>query len=228
MRSSGSILTPKCFLLATAHDGDDIRFGCVQIRLCGIASPEDYRGHRESEATRHLAGLVDGREVTCHLDGTTAGRSRLPVAICFLDGMDVGEMQVRAGHARDCPAFSSGRYAAAEDEARAAGHDLSRIYELPGYCRRLEGYARWPADTRRRPAASTRTRAGGSPRARSRGSGLVQATDVLLGVRSWTAELRGVRSAPSPPILHVWHHHAGRMRRTSIVVPCMQIDISAR
>jgi micrococcal nuclease len=126
-------------LTAAAHDCDDVRFGRVQIRLRGIAAPEDYRGNREPggpEATRHLGGLVDGREVTCHLDGTTAGRSRRPVANCFIDGKDVGEMQGRAGHARDCPAFSGGRYAAAEEEARAAGHDLSRIYELPDYCRR--------------------------------------------------------------------------------------------
>ncbi|WP_209427146.1 thermonuclease family protein [Pararhodobacter sp. SW119] len=125
--------------VAVAHDGDDIRFGSVQIRLRGIAAPEDYRGNREPggpEAAQNLAGLVNDREVTCHLDGTTAGRSRRPVAICMLDGKDIGEMQVRAGHARDCPAFSGGRYAAAEHEARAAGDDLSRIYALPGYCRR--------------------------------------------------------------------------------------------
>ena len=121
--------------IAVPHDGHDVRFGSVQIRLRGIAAPEDYRGNREvggPEATRHLAGLVDGREVTCHLDDTTAGRS--PVGICFLDGEDIGALQVRAGHARDCPAFSGGRYVAVEAEARAAGRDLSRIYPLPDYC----------------------------------------------------------------------------------------------
>jgi micrococcal nuclease len=124
--------------IAVAHDGDDLRFGTVQLRLSGIAAPEDYRGNREPggpEATRHLAELVDGHEVTCFLDGTTAGRYR-PVGICFLGDEDIGELQVRAGHARDCPAFSGARYAAAEAEARAAGWDLSRIYPLPGYCRR--------------------------------------------------------------------------------------------
>jgi len=119
------------------HDGDDIRFGRVQVRLRGIAAPEDYRGNREPggpEATRHLAELVDGRKVTCQLDGTTAGRSRRPVGTCFVNGEDIGALQVRAGYARDCPAFSGGSYAAAEAEARAAGGDLSRIYALPLYC----------------------------------------------------------------------------------------------
>ena len=122
--------------IATAHDGDDVRFGRVQVRLQGIAAPEDYRGNREPggpESTRHLAEIIDGREVTCHLDGTTAGRYR-PVGICFLDGDDIGELQVRAGHARDCPRFSGGRYAEAEAAARADGNDLSKIYPLPDYC----------------------------------------------------------------------------------------------
>ncbi len=124
--------------IAVAHDGDDVRFGRVQIRLRGIAAPEDHRGNREpggSEARQHLARLVDGREVTCQLDGTTAGRSQRPVGICYLGGEDIGALQVRAGYARDCPAFSGGRYAGAEAEARAAGRDLSRGYALPGYCR---------------------------------------------------------------------------------------------
>jgi micrococcal nuclease len=123
--------------IAVAHDGDDLRFGRGQIRLRGIAAPEDYRGNREPggpESTQHLADFVDGREVTCQLDGTTAGRSRRPVGTCFLDGEDIGALQVCAGHARDCPAFSGGRYAAVEAEARAAGRDLSRIYPLLGYC----------------------------------------------------------------------------------------------
>ena len=135
---SGATVAATLTGLAVAHDGDDVRFGRVQVRLQGIAAPEDYRGNREPggpESTQHLAGLVDGHEVTCLLDGTTAGRLR-PVGICYLDGEDIGELQVRAGHARDCPAFSGGRYAAAEAEARAAGRDLSRIYALPGYCRR--------------------------------------------------------------------------------------------
>jgi endonuclease YncB( thermonuclease family) len=54
--------------------------------------------------------------------------------VCFLDGVDVGELVIRTGHGRDCPHFSGGRYAPAEAVARAAGHDLSRLYPLPDYC----------------------------------------------------------------------------------------------
>ena len=123
--------------IAKAHDGDDVRFGKVRIRLQGIAAPEDRRNLREPggpEATEHLRKLVDGRELTCLLDGETAGRTMRPSAICYLDGHDIGTLQVRAGHARDCPRYSGGRYAEAEAAARADGNDLSAIYPLPDYC----------------------------------------------------------------------------------------------
>lgn len=64
---------------------------------------------------------------------TARARGR-PVAVCWVDGRDVGELQVLAGHARDCPRFSEGRYSAAEAEAIDGGHILRAIYPLPSYC----------------------------------------------------------------------------------------------
>jgi endonuclease YncB( thermonuclease family) len=123
--------------IARARDGDDLAFGRVAVRLQGIAAPEWRPGAREpgGEAAWHsLQSIADGARVTCHLDGTTAGRAGRPTVTCFLRGTDIAALQVRAGHARDCPAFSGGRYAADERAARAAGHDLSAIYPLPAYC----------------------------------------------------------------------------------------------
>ena len=122
---------------ATAHDGDDLRFGDVRVRLWGIAAPEDRRGLVQPggpEARAALAALVAGRRVRCELDGTTAGRGSRPVAVCFVGGRDLAEALVRGGWARDCPAHSGGAYATAEAEARAAGRDLAAGYPLPGYC----------------------------------------------------------------------------------------------
>lgn len=79
-----------------------------------------------------VARLVDGMRLTCELDGTLA-RGR-PVGICYLNGEDIGALQVRQGFARDCPRYSGGRYKADESAARAAGLDLSQTYRLPGYC----------------------------------------------------------------------------------------------
>ena len=140
-----AILTPLCTTpasadtvavitgIASVEDGDGILFGDVEIRLQGIAAPElgDPFGY---ESYLGLNALASGKEVRCELDGSTAGRSRRPVGICFLDGLDVGLAQVQAGLARDCPSFSKGRYRDAEKEAKDAGNDLSSVYDLPKYC----------------------------------------------------------------------------------------------
>lgn len=121
--------------IATAKDGDDVIVQGVDIRLQGIAAPEDNGAKREPggpEATASLHAIVDGKQIVCVPDGTKA-RGR-PVAVCSVGGRDVGELQVLAGHARDCPRFSRGRYATAESKARSQGRDLSAIYSLPSYC----------------------------------------------------------------------------------------------
>lgn len=140
----GAILTSTTVFAAegllsgpgTAKDGDDVIVQAIDVRLKGIAAPEDNSRSRQPggpEATANMHRLVDGQQLVCHPDGTKA-RGR-PVATCTVNGKDVGELQVEQGFARDCPRYSGGRYAAAEQRAKAAGHDLSAIYTLPGYCK---------------------------------------------------------------------------------------------
>lgn len=67
-------------------DGDGILFGDVEVRLQGIAAPEDNSHGTEAggaESTANLQELVDGEMVVCHLDGSTAGMR--PVGICFVN-----------------------------------------------------------------------------------------------------------------------------------------------
>lgn len=115
-------------------DGDGLLFGEVEIRLQGIAAPEmgDPMGRISAD---NLRGIVEGKRATCYLDGTRAGKSKRPVGVCTVDGKDVGELQVRAGMALDCPRFSLGRYRDAESMAVLSGHDLSESYALPNYCK---------------------------------------------------------------------------------------------
>ncbi|MCP4406567.1 MAG: thermonuclease family protein [Gammaproteobacteria bacterium] len=135
--------------LATVRDGDGVLFGDVEVRLRGIAAPEDSQKNREPggpESTENLRDIVEkhktdrGQLMLCHLDGSvTRGR---PVGVCFLKypgGVggkmrDIGRLQVEMGHARDCPRFSGGMYADAEKLAKENGQDLSAIYPLPNYC----------------------------------------------------------------------------------------------
>lgn len=122
--------------IGTVEDGDGILFGEIEVRLQGIAAPEDNNRKQEAggvESTENLRKLVDGKFVVCHLDGTTAVRR--PVGICFVNGVETNHYQVETGHARDCEAFSKGRYNEAELAARVAGNNLSAIYKLPAYCK---------------------------------------------------------------------------------------------
>lgn len=118
--------------VATVVDGDGVKFGDVEIRLQGIAAPEYWarRDPRGEESRQALVDLVWGKLVTCHLDGTKASSNR-PVGVCYMGLKDIGEHQVENGHARDCPAFSDNRYAAAEK--RSEFH-LAKVYPLPRYC----------------------------------------------------------------------------------------------
>ncbi len=121
--------------VATAKDGDDVIVQGIDMRLQGIAAPEDNGRQRQPggpEATANLQKIVGGKSIACTPDGTKA-RGR-PVVTCTVGGVDVGQLQVEQGFARDCPRYSKGRYAAAEQRARASGRDLSAIYPLPSYC----------------------------------------------------------------------------------------------
>ena len=117
---------------ARVHDGDTLRVGDTRIRLQGIAAPElKEPGGRAAGA--FLRELVRDYPVRCTLDGTR-NRDRC-VATCLTpDGEDVAKLEILAGLARDCPAFSRGRYRAAEREAERAGFRPSRL-PFPNYCR---------------------------------------------------------------------------------------------
>jgi len=114
----------------TAHvaDGNTIHVatpdGVIKIRLQGIAVP-DARQPGGNEATAFLEQYAEGEPVRCALDGTQF--RDIKTGICYLAGQDIGAAVVRAGLARDCPAFSGGRYWPIE---RPEAQKLSR----PGYC----------------------------------------------------------------------------------------------
>ena len=78
--------------IAGVKDGDGILIGEVEIRLQGIAAPEDRRGKVDPggpEATAALRSIAQGEPIVCYLDGTAAGKR--PVGVCEVDGVDVGD-----------------------------------------------------------------------------------------------------------------------------------------
>jgi endonuclease YncB( thermonuclease family) len=137
---SGAMLTGR----AKALDGDSLEIAGANIRLFGIDAPEGRQECRDGadrpypcgrEAARALAAAIAGRTVACA--ALDLDRYERDVAICTVDGRDLGDLMVRSGHAIELPQHSRGRYTAAEREAREARRGLwAGTFEYPAAWRR--------------------------------------------------------------------------------------------
>jgi micrococcal nuclease len=108
------------------RDADTIEVKNRPIRLNGIDAPElNERGGRRARSW--LTKALLRKPVRCWLNGEkTYDRW---VGICYTEAEhDVGAMVISAGHARDCPRYSGGRY---------AKYETSESRKLPshGYCK---------------------------------------------------------------------------------------------
>lgn len=108
---------PGTPLACFAVDGRTLECDGEDFRLHGIDVPHmsTFAG---MVARVELDGIVAGREVHCETIGKGGAAGLL--ALCTVDGRDIGELMVRAGVALDCPAQSGGRYAA-QERSRAHG-----------------------------------------------------------------------------------------------------------
>jgi endonuclease YncB( thermonuclease family) len=141
-----SVSTAPMSGAARIIDGDSLEVGGVRIRIFGIDAPEyrqqcrNARGESYAcgrEARRALDRLIGGRIVTC--TPVSHDRYERDVAACAVIGRDLGDAMVRAGHAVDYARHSGGRYAAAEQEARAAKRGIwAGEFEMPEAWRRRE------------------------------------------------------------------------------------------
>ncbi|HKX77568.1 MAG TPA: thermonuclease family protein [Novosphingobium sp.] len=110
----------------TAHvvDGDTLTISAQRVRLSGIDAPElaqrcgaDRRQECGQMAAEWLKTRVEGKRVTCaSVDRDTYGRI---VAVCRLNGRDLGAALVEAGWATAYRRYSLA-YVPAEDRARSA------------------------------------------------------------------------------------------------------------
>lgn len=128
-------------LVAPAHaqavtDGDTLKLVGTTYRLWGIDSPENNQtcAHRWPAgriASEYLAGLLRGRASTC--EPKTIDRYGRTVALCRVDGQDLGAAMVSAGMAWAFVRYSRD-YVAQESEAKAANlgvhaHDCQPAWE---------------------------------------------------------------------------------------------------
>lgn len=116
--------------LVHVRDADTIEVatsrGIIAVRLNGVDAPElSERGGKAGRewVRRSFAGQL----ITCWLNGDRTHDSW--VGICYSrEGHDIGASVISAGHARDCPRYSGGRYRQFETEA-------SRAIPSKSYCR---------------------------------------------------------------------------------------------
>lgn len=142
-REAGAPLTGR----ARVIDGDSLEVAGARVRLFGIDAPEGRQQCRDArgsdyacgrEAARALERLIGSQPVTC--TRVTHDQYERDVATCAIEGRDLGEAMVRAGHARDYTRHSRGRYASAEREAREARRGMwAGEFETPESWRRREG-----------------------------------------------------------------------------------------
>jgi endonuclease YncB( thermonuclease family) len=115
---------------AAVVDGGTLRLDGHAIRIWGIAVPPANKPEG-MRATIELFKLIDGRIVSCHMEGGGSPR----IGKCEAGGLDVGALMVDNGHARDCVAQTGARYRIQEQRARSRGSQIGDTLELPAHCR---------------------------------------------------------------------------------------------
>ncbi len=134
--------------LASVLDGDTLIVQGVRVRLAGIDAPEigqicekDGRDYDcASESTAYLRGLTQGHWISC--DPRTIDVYGRLIAVCDVEGIEIGEHLVGTGMA-----VSLGPYSGAERKARQNRRGLwAGSFEAP---------ARWRARHGGQPDADT-------------------------------------------------------------------------
>lgn len=119
-------------------DGDTIEMDGERIRLWGIDAPELAQSCEREEgsftcgktAKLALTELIGSGKVLCEPKGKD--RYRRTVAVCRVNGLELGAAMVARGWAVDYAAYSHGYYRAEEAAARTARLGIwSARFELP-------------------------------------------------------------------------------------------------
>lgn len=92
---------------AVLVDGDSIVIAGKQVRLWGIDAPE--MDTREGYLAKlYLRTVIDEKSVRCVEQGARVSSETM--AKCYIGEVDIGEVMVLSGHARDWVQYSQGYY----------------------------------------------------------------------------------------------------------------------
>jgi endonuclease YncB( thermonuclease family) len=116
---------------ASVIDGDTLEIHGQRIRLSGIDAPESDQLCRGDDSLQYRCGAKSANELDDHIasrpvscQGVGNDQYGRVVAVCAIDGEDIGMWLVRNGFAFDWPRYSKGKYTAAQKEAERAGRGV--------------------------------------------------------------------------------------------------------
>lgn len=104
-------------------DGDTIVASNRKIRIWGIDTPEkDQPGYLA--ASWLLESLIKEGQLSCKL--IDIDKYKREVMHCLIDGLDIGNMMVKAGMAKDYSKYSGGYYKQEQDQAKSEKRGIWR------------------------------------------------------------------------------------------------------
>lgn len=113
---------------ASIIDGDTLEIHATRIRLWGIDAPESTQLCRGEDSLQYQCGAKAANELDSFIARRPVDCSPVSldqygrtVAVCSIDGVDLGEWLVRNGLALDWPRYSKGAYADAQAVAMREG-----------------------------------------------------------------------------------------------------------
>lgn len=121
-----AMMLGACTPAVQVADGETIIIGATHYRLWGIEAPGLHQTCVEEwpaglEARRTLEALIGARRIVCEDRGLD--RYRRTLAVCRVDGVDLGATMVDAGMAWASPTVTRA-YVAVEREAREQGRGV--------------------------------------------------------------------------------------------------------
>jgi endonuclease YncB( thermonuclease family) len=116
---------------ASIIDGDTLEIHGTRIRLWGIDAPESSQLCRNDDSLQYRCGAKAANELDAFIarrpvdcSPVSLDQYRRTVAVCSIDGVDLGEWLVRNGLALDWPRYSKGKYDTAQRDAEHAGRGM--------------------------------------------------------------------------------------------------------
>jgi endonuclease YncB( thermonuclease family) len=129
--ANGAALAGDLVGQASIIDGDTLEIHGTRIRLWGVDTPESSQLCRGEDSLQYRVGAKAANELDAFIARRPVDCSPVnldqygrTVAVCSIDGVDLGAWLVGSGLALDWPKYSKGKYDTAQRDAAHAGRGI--------------------------------------------------------------------------------------------------------